>query len=97
MPLDSDNIIVQILEARGNSPNTAIQLENDIQMGIEVSDNSTVEDESIINLKNTVGVDDVAEMRRARERYCQNVGLRPLRYATQKVRMISEVLIIFVE
>ncbi|KAI1527986.1 hypothetical protein PtrCC142_009826, partial [Pyrenophora tritici-repentis] len=50
MPLDSDNIIVQILEARGNSPNTAIQLENDIQMGIEVSDNSTVEDESVQTL-----------------------------------------------
>ncbi|KAF7564197.1 NMDAR2-C domain containing protein, partial [Pyrenophora tritici-repentis] len=35
MPPDSDNIIVQIPEASGNSTNTAIYLENDIQMGIE--------------------------------------------------------------
>lgn len=35
MPPDSDNIIVQIPEASGNSFDTAIQLENDIQMGIE--------------------------------------------------------------
>ncbi|KAF7569634.1 hypothetical protein PtrM4_120490 [Pyrenophora tritici-repentis] len=32
MPPDSDNIIVQIPEASGNSTNTAIYLENDIQM-----------------------------------------------------------------